>query len=86
MLMNDLTAVIRIFPAHEFKLRRLYASEAEFKTLCEDYAVAIEALDRWSNDRVRARQYRQLVDELEDEIFEFVEGRHPHQVGKGSGR
>lgn len=79
--MNDLTAVIRKFPANEFSMRRLYASEAEFKTLCEDYAIAICALDRWKDDQARAEQYRQLVDELEGEILEFIEGRHPHQLG-----
>ena len=82
--MNDLTAVIRMFPAHEFALRRLYSSDPEFGSLCEDYGLAVGALDRWKDDRSRSERYRQLVDELEEEILEFIEGRHPHQLGKGS--
>ncbi len=42
--MNDLAAVIKRFPENEFLLRRLYASEDEFRALCEEYALAIGAI------------------------------------------
>ena len=75
--MTDLTAVIEKFPAHEFTVRRLHASDTDFKSLCEDYAVAVCASERWKDDHVRGEEYRKLADELEIEILEFIEGRHP---------
>ncbi|MEW9807844.1 hypothetical protein [Mesorhizobium marinum] len=83
--MDDLAAVISRFPEHEFLVRRLHASNAEFRTLCEDHALAASAVGRWKNDRSRSEHYRLLVDELESEVLEFIEGRHPHQVGKRPG-
>jgi hypothetical protein len=83
--MDDLAAVMKRFPEHEFLLRRLYASDDEFKALCEDYLLATSAVSRWKDDRARAGHYHQLVNELEDEILEFIEGRHPHQISKRIG-
>lgn len=83
--MNDLAAVIRRFPEHEVQVRRLYASSDEFRALCEDHALAASAVVRWNDDRTRSEPYRLLVDELESEVLEFIEGRHPNQIGKSPG-
>jgi hypothetical protein len=83
--MDDLAAVMKRFPEHEFLVRRLYASDDEFRTLCEDLALAANAASRWQDDRAREEQYRQLVDELESEVVEFIDGRHPSQVSRGLG-
>jgi len=53
--------------------------------LCEDYALAARALHRWKDDPVRTRQYSQVISELDDEILEYIEGRHPQQLGKIAG-
>ncbi len=83
--MDDLAAVIKKFREHELSVRRLYKSDDEFRALCEDYALATSAISRWKGDRNRSTHYRLLVDELESEVLEFIEGRHPHQVLKGTG-
>jgi hypothetical protein len=80
--MDDLAAVMKRFPDHEFLVRRLYASETEFEMLCEDYSLAVCALSRWKGNMIRAEEYSQLIGELEAEILEFINGRHPHQVAK----
>ncbi len=82
MATDELAALIKRFPAHEFQVRRLHASNREFKALCEDHALAADAAKKWKDDEVRFAQYLRLVSELEDEVLEFIEGRHPDQIGK----
>ena len=67
--MSELASVIRRFSDHEFMLRRLHATDPEFKILCEDYATAINALDHWKENASRAEEYRQIIAELEEEIL-----------------
>ncbi|PRX11524.1 UNVERIFIED_ORG: hypothetical protein BCL66_10110 [Martelella mediterranea] len=76
-----IVAVISKFPEHEFALRRLLGLDPDFEALCEDYAIATEALEVWQHDAARAAQYRNLVAELEKEILQFIERRHPRQSG-----
>ncbi|GKX33874.1 MAG: hypothetical protein MnENMB40S_14920 [Rhizobiaceae bacterium MnEN-MB40S] len=75
--MADAAIVIRRFAAHEFSVRRLYASDQEFRLLCDDYADAVHACSVWRHDIRRAGEYRRLIDELEDEILEFLEAHRP---------
>jgi len=75
--MNDVAMVISRFPAHEFAARRCYASDADFRELCENYATTWSALKRWKSDGGKAAEYRQLVRELEDEILAYLEQQRP---------
>lgn len=72
--MSNLASVIRRFAAHEFAVRRLYAFDPEFRSLCEDFEIASRALAQWHADDAKARDYRRLIGELEDEIAEFIGG------------
>lgn len=78
-------AVMSRFKQHEFAIRRLHASDEEFRMICEDYEAAVRALERWKEDEAKAEEYRQIVSELETEILEFVDRRHLRQAGKGRG-
>ena len=78
--MEGPTAVIETFPEHEFAVRRIFASDDEFRTLCEDYSLATTAFVRWKENQEKADQYRQVISELKEEILEFIEGRHPRQL------
>jgi hypothetical protein len=71
--MDDRCMVIRRFPAHELTVRRLYNSDPEFRDACEHYALAIHALERWAQDQTKAKQYRGLIKEMENELREFLE-------------
>ncbi|PSJ54858.1 hypothetical protein [Kumtagia ephedrae] len=70
--MFDLAPVLRHFAGHEFEIRRRCASDPAFSAICEDYAAAATALERWKGDRRKAQDYRQLLLELEDEIREHL--------------
>ncbi len=72
--MSNLAPVLRRFAAHEFVIRRLYAFDPEFRSLCEDFEIASHALAQWHADDAKAGDYRRLIEELEDEIAEFIGG------------
>lgn len=65
--------VIRRFPTREFVVRRLFAADPDFRSLCEDYSVATSALERWKTDEAKADYYRHAVRELEEEILGYVD-------------
>lgn len=75
--MADAATVIRRFAAHEFSVRRFYATDPEFRILCDDYTDAVHASKVWRHDMRRVEDYRRLIDELEDEILEFLESHRP---------
>lgn len=75
--MNDVVMVISRFPTHEFAARRCYASDVDFREMCENYATTRSALDRWKSDGGKAAEYRQLMRELEDEILAYLEQLRP---------
>lgn len=72
--MSDLSTVIRHFPVHELAIRRLYTRMPEFRTLCEDYATAQCALERWQADEVKVRDFQLLIEEIRAEIEEVIQG------------
>lgn len=72
--MSDLAAVIRNFPMHELAIRRLYRRMPEFRTLCEDYATARCALERWQADEGKVRDFQLLIEEIGAEIEETIQG------------
>lgn len=66
-------ALVRRFPDHARRIRRLEAENATFRAICEDYAEALGALAYWEaadqSSRRKAEEYRRLVRELEDEAL-----------------
>jgi hypothetical protein len=67
------TYVIKRFPEHELAIERLVRKSESFRSMCEDYAVGVEALGRWerATDPKRGAMIAELrdsLDELEDEI------------------
>jgi hypothetical protein len=80
--MDGLIVFLTRFPLHEFTLRRLHSSDPDFRSLCADYQAATSALARWKEHENRAEEYRKIILELEDEALEYIEGRHPAQVGR----
>ncbi len=69
--MQSLSGLLERFPAREFEIHRLCARDAEFRSVCEDYEVALKALRHWErveNNAVRADEYREIADEIADEL------------------
>ena len=74
--MPSLSGLLERFPARELEIRRLCAQETEFSGVCEDYEVALKALLHWERDgknAVRVAEYRQIADEIADEITERLD-------------
>jgi hypothetical protein len=72
------TYVIRRFPEHELAIERLVRKNEGFRSMCEDYAVGLEALRRWerasdSKRVVRIAELRESLAELEEEVLEALE-------------
>lgn len=69
--MPDLSGLLERFPSRELEIRRLCARDADFRGVCEDHEVALNALRHWEGvgrNAIRADEYRQLADEIADEI------------------
>ncbi len=75
--MPDVISVIHRFAGYEFLVRRLYATDPEFKIICDDYADALRASEVWASDEAKSEDYQNLVRELEDEIHHFIGAAHP---------
>ncbi|WP_434715018.1 hypothetical protein NMA58_30245 (plasmid) [Rhizobium sp. YTUHZ045] len=75
--------VIGRFPRHELAVRRLYTAMPEFKSLCEAYATACRALDTWKEDPAKASDYRQILNELGEEILDLIEAGPRTDDGSG---
>lgn len=76
--MAGVTTLVSRFPQQERALHRLRVRNGEFRAACEDYEAALTALRHWESLEPvprRAREYRVLVVELEEEIMEMVEGK-----------
>jgi hypothetical protein len=72
--MSELATVISRFSAFELAIRRLYSRVPEFRTVCEDYVTARAALERWRNDEGKKQEFQELLEEIEAEIEEYIEG------------
>lgn len=73
--MSEVMGVVSRFPDHEFLVRRLHASDPEFRAVCSDYDLARQALRHWEaieSGSARAEEYRRWVQELEDEILMVI--------------
>jgi hypothetical protein len=66
--------VLDQLPEHRHLLRERMLVDPEFRSLCEDYGDAFEALLRWevstdSHRPARIEEFRRLLSELEAEIL-----------------
>ncbi|NKI58652.1 hypothetical protein HCG46_10315 [Labrenzia sp. PO1] len=77
VVMPTTALIMRRFKVDELALRRLCNAHPSFLSLCEDYATACCALERWQNDEAKAADYRSVIEELEREISSFLTGGAP---------
>lgn len=66
--------VLDHLPEHGSAIRKRIRADPEFRSLCEDYGEAFEALRRWEDSAVshraeRIAEFRRLVGDLEAEIL-----------------
>jgi hypothetical protein len=76
---GDGAAAIRLlgqrFPRHEMQLRRRYRQDEEFRLLCDDHLLAVQAFEHWraAGDAGKTEEYRQLVEEAGSLILAKLE-------------
>jgi hypothetical protein len=72
-----LAAILKRFPRRSVEIEKEIMKNPDFRALCEDYGDAVDALGRWSTSTDessnRAKEYRQLVRDLELEIQNHVQ-------------
>lgn len=79
--MEEVRTVVDRFPERELNIRRCFARDASFRALCSDYGEASWALGHWHEAERQgdpqggriARDYKNLVVELEQEILRHLE-------------
>jgi hypothetical protein len=73
---REIETLVSRFPRHVLAIRRLYAADARFRTICGDYDEALRALRYWqaagASSNGRIEQYRELLDDLEREILNNI--------------
>jgi hypothetical protein len=74
-VMSGLTLLVTRWPHRELSIRRLFASSADFRTICEDYEEALRALQHWqaAGSETKAEEYRSLAAEIETEIVRMLD-------------
>ena len=76
-LLNEyLKAVKEKFPEEGKRIEELYASDEDFRTLCEDYFSCIQYLQKFKKE-FREKQYsfdeyQNIQAELEKELYNFI--------------
>jgi hypothetical protein len=79
------TALVSRFPGHELAIRRLYKCDATFREICADHNEALRVLGHWQSagnpTDPRIEQYAELVNELEKEIANILEGSNGSASG-----
>ena len=81
------THVIKRFPEHELAIERLVRTSESFRSMCDDYAVGVEALRRWeratdANHSVRIADLRDVLVELEEEMLDVLQQETAHRSGQ----
>jgi hypothetical protein len=79
--LDAMEALVRRLPASAEVIRRRFWRDAEFRTVCEDYRDASEALARLEADpgadAGRIEEYRDLAAELLAEAGAMLKGKRP---------
>jgi hypothetical protein len=79
-VVNAIDAVCGGLPAQADRVRRLFWRNGRFRSVCEDYRDAVEAMERFAaGDPARAEEFRQLAAELLLEAAAMLRGSN-HDV------
>ncbi len=72
-----LAAALKRFAGRSVQLEQEMLKNPDFRSLCEDYGEAVEALERWRQSThpmssQRVSEYEKLVKDLEQEIEDYL--------------
>jgi hypothetical protein len=73
------------FPDKTHTIDLLVAQDPEFLTLCEDFDACVNALQYWAKSKepeaeIRVNEYRNLIQELEEELVEAIIALEPRRL------
>lgn len=76
----DMLRIIKLYPDHWADINALFASNEDFRLLCQEYGLATEALYRLDGssgpETIRRRdEYREIVSALESDIKKYIRGQ-----------
>ena len=82
--------VTKRFPEHELAIERLVRTSESFRSMCEDYAVGVEALGQWERasdpkHATRIAELRDTLAEVEEEMLEALEQEAAARSGQRRG-
>jgi hypothetical protein len=77
--------VFERLPGHQLAIRQRMIADPSFRSLCEDFDEAYEALKRWqtsadTNRTARVTEFTLLLHELEQDILRELAGRRQTQI------
>jgi hypothetical protein len=77
IIKSGVLRVLETFPDRAGEIKRLYKESQDFQTVCADYRQCAEALQHWNQSDAkeaptRKREYEQLLKELMDEIYLYL--------------
>lgn len=79
-----LNFMLERFPNHKAKIIQLYSNDTNFKSLCEDYWVGIQALQRCHvtppPDPGMKNEFVSICSLLENEIKNYLKENQPHSL------
>ncbi|WP_246737542.1 hypothetical protein [Nordella sp. HKS 07] len=83
MMASNIAVIVTRFPLRELEIRRRCARDPKFAEICEDYAEAWQAFQRWKGAGpagvTKANDYRQMLEELEAEILAILDAPRPNE-------
>jgi len=85
-IMNDkIRYILKRLPDKSHMIDLLMAKDPEFVALCEDFNDCVNALRYWGRSKApeaetRVKEYRTLIEELEEEINQALEGVNPQRL------
>ncbi|KUJ85245.1 hypothetical protein AVO45_17230 [Ruegeria marisrubri] len=72
MAKTYLETLIWRFPRLEKAIRTLHREDADFRSICEEMAIAEAARERWKDMPNRADEYQKIYDRLQDEFLDYL--------------
>ncbi len=65
------------FPSHARRIRPLALRDSNFRSICEDYGMALGAIEYWHHDKDaasgREEEFHRIAKELREEAFKYLE-------------
>lgn len=77
---KELDRILEKFPTHREKIIELYNSNPNFRSLCDDYWISVQALrvhrKNLKSDLILTEEYDNICNLLEKEVRDYLQENH----------